>query len=706
MTVRWVDGLAERGAANRVSAIGLSSTAPYLSLPDPSLPCRLGLAGGIIGTEMGGRVSSPTLVGRVEELQALEAAWGRAANGEPAVVLLGGEAGVGKTRLVAELTTRCTSDGIRVLVGGCLPVGDGGLPYAPIVEMLRGLLADLGAEVVREFAGPSWPELARLAPGLGESPDGRPGQAAQSRLFELLLGLLGRLGQQQPLVMIVEDLHWADQSTRDLLTFLVRNLRRERLLLAVTYRNDEPGTDQLGLYLAELDRSGRAERLELLRLSRAETAAQLVGILQTAPPPDLVDAVFARSQGNPFFTEELLTAQRAGSPELPATVRDLLRGRVQRLPVPARQVLRVVAVTGRRVPHRLLAAVAGLDQQTLEEALRAGVADRLLVARPGQDGYDVRHALLREVLDADLLPGERARLHAGLARALARWPELADPSPVVAAAELAVHWDAAGKPARALPAWVQAGLAAERARAFAEAYRHYQRALQLWDQVPKPEEAARLDRVDLLARAADAAAFAGTVQQAAALLEAALRHIDPIVEPLRAAVLLARLGDHRRMAGAEPAALGDYAKAEELLIGTPLSAERARVLAAHARALGAMRRLHEAIPRCEEAIRVARAAGDRTAEAHALDVLGGGMADLGELDRATKLLLEARQIAEEAGDAESIVRTYSNLSGTLALAGREQVRSARPARATSGPSSSAWNTPKAASSPATLPGGC
>jgi predicted ATPase len=183
--------------------------------------------------------------------------------------------------------------------------------------------------------------------------------------------------------------------------------------------NGEPA-----VVLAELDRSGRAERMELLRLSRAETAAQLVGILHTAPPPDLVDAVFARSQGNPFFTEELLTAQRAGSPELPATVRDLLRGRVQRLPAPAQQVLRVVALAGRRVPHRLLAAVAGLDQQTLEEALRAGVTDRLLVARPGQDGYDVRHALLREVLDADLLPDELARLHASFAQVLARWPKL------------------------------------------------------------------------------------------------------------------------------------------------------------------------------------------------------------------------------------------------------------------------------------------
>ena len=200
---------------------------------------------------------------------------------------------------------------------------------------------------------------------MSRSASGPPGQAAQARLFELLLGLLGRLGEQAPLVLVVEDLHWADRSTRDLLAFLVRNLRRERVLLVVTYRNDEPGQQRLGPYLAELDRGGRVQRLELARLDQAQTVAQLVGILGAAPAADLVEAVFARSEGNPFFTEELLAAVRAGSGELPATLRDLLRGRVQALPEPPRQVLAVAAVAGRRVPHRLLASVAGLDDQDL-----------------------------------------------------------------------------------------------------------------------------------------------------------------------------------------------------------------------------------------------------------------------------------------------------------------------------------------------------
>jgi hypothetical protein len=292
--------------------------------------------------EMGGRVASPTFVGRLEELELLEAAGRRAADGEPAVVLVGGEAGVGKTRLVAELTNRCAANGMRVLTGRCVPVGDGALPYAPIVEALRALVAEVGVAAVRELVGPSWPELARLLPALGEPEGTGPTeQAAQSRLFELVLGLLGRLGEQAPLVLVVEDVHWADQSTCDLLAFLVRNLRRERLLVVVTYRNDEPGQERLGPYLAELDRGGPVQRMELPRLDQVETVAQLVGILRAAPAVELVDALFARSEGNPFFTEELLAAVRAGRGALSPTLRDLLRGRVKVLPDRAQHVLAV-----------------------------------------------------------------------------------------------------------------------------------------------------------------------------------------------------------------------------------------------------------------------------------------------------------------------------------------------------------------------------
>jgi DNA-binding CsgD family transcriptional regulator/tetratricopeptide (TPR) repeat protein len=623
--------------------------------------------------EMGGRIASPTLIGRIEELQTLEAARVRAANGEPAVVLVGGEAGVGKTRLVAELISRWVSDGTRVLVGGCVPVGGDGLPYAPIVEALRPLPDELGVATVRELGGRSWRELARLLPSLGEPDAGPPGQADQARLFELLLGLLARLGEPTPVAVVVEDLHWSDQSTRDLLAFLSRNLRHNRVLVVVTYRSDEPRSDRLGPWLAELDRVGPVQRLQLARLDRAQTAAQLVGILGAAPPADLVDAVFGRSEGNPFFTEELLAAVRAGSRQLPATVRDLLRGRVQALPERAQYVLAVAAVAGQRVSHRLLASVAGLDDQDLLQALRTLVAHQLLVTRPEEDGYQFRHGLLQEVVGADLLPGERAQLHAVYAQALTQRPELAGVSSAVRAAELAIHWEAAGEATQALPARVQAGLAAERARAFAEADRHYQRALALWEQVADPGRLAGLDWVDLLTRAAEVAGFTGSTERAVKLLEQALGQVDQAGEPVRAAMLLRLVGGHRHEALDHDAALAAYTQAEHLLAAEAPSAECARVLADHAHGLLEIGRPQEAIPRCEDAIAVARLVGARAEEAWALAVLASCLDDdPAELDQSIALHLEARRLAEEVGDDQTVIDTYGNLTFTLARAGRDR----------------------------------
>jgi DNA-binding CsgD family transcriptional regulator/tetratricopeptide (TPR) repeat protein len=190
--------------------------------------------------------------------------------------------------------------------------------------------------------------------------------------------------------------------------------------------------------------------------------------------------------------------------------------------------------------------------------------------------------------------------------------------------------------------------------------------------VPDPGRTAGLDRVELLTRTADAIALAGTVERAISLVEEALRHTNRATEPIRAAVLLARLGDRRRMVEAAPAALAAYEAAERLLAGATPSAEGARVLAAHALALLATWRPREAVPRCQEAIRIARAVDDRAEEARALNILGGCLTDLGELDRAIGFLLKARRIAEEVGEAETVVRTYKTLSDALTLAGRQK----------------------------------
>jgi DNA-binding CsgD family transcriptional regulator/tetratricopeptide (TPR) repeat protein len=636
---------------------------------------------------MGGRVASPTFVGRGEELQTLQAARRRAADADPAVVLVGGEAGVGKTRLVAELAARCATDGTRVLVGGCVPVGDGALPYAPIVQALRALLVEVGVNEVRELVGPSWRELARLLPALGE-PDrtGPRDQAAQARLFELLLGLLGRIGEQVPLVLVVEDLHWADRSTRDLLAFLVRNLRRERVLVVVTYRNDEPGQQRLGPYLAELDRGGRVGRLELPRLDRVETAAQLTGILGAAPAAELADSVFARSEGNPFFTEELLAVERSGAHGLPATLRDLLRGRVQALPEQAQRVLEVVAVAGRRVPHRLLAAVANLDDRQLDGALRAAVAGQLLMTRPGEDGYDVRHALVREVVDADLLPGERTRLHTALAHTVVDLLGAGELGWSGSAAEVAVHWYRAGNLPNALEWSVRAGVEADGIYAYAEAFHHYGQALDLWDRVGDAETRAGMDRVEVLERAARVADASRDVSRALVLIDLALREVDPAVDPVRAGLLHERRGVYLMATRDLQARFEALAEAVRLVPAHPPSKERARVLASFAEALVLASRTEEARAASEEAVATARRLGAELELGRALVALGGAQAGSGSFQAAVVSLREACRLAERHTDLDTLGRAWSWLSDSLmqgghledavevSLSGREPLR--------------------------------
>jgi DNA-binding CsgD family transcriptional regulator/tetratricopeptide (TPR) repeat protein len=620
---------------------------------------------------MGGRMASPTFVGRVEELELLEAAMRRAADGAPAVVLLGGEAGVGKTRLVSELAARSATDGIRVLAGGCVPVGDGALPYAPIVEALRGLVAEVGAAAVRELVGPSWPELARLLPALGEP--GRsspPGQAAQARLFEVLFGLLGRLAEQAPVVLVVEDVHWADQSTRDLLAFLVRNLRRERVLLVVTYRNDEPGQQRLGPWLAELDRGGPVRRLELPRLDRAQTVAQLTGILGAAPAEDLVDGLFARSEGNPFFTEELLAVMQSGSGQLPTTLRDLLRGRVDVMPELARKVLAVVAVAGRPVPHRLLAAVADLDDRQLVEALRTAVASQLLVTMPAEDAYDVRHGLLREVIDADLLPGERAQLHTALARTIAELVASGELDRSGSAAEVAAHWYLARNPPKALEWSVRAAIEADGMHAYAEALGHYERALELWGRVADSEGRAGLDRAELLQRTAQDARISGEGHHSLALIDLALREMDPVAEPVRTGLLHERRGKYAGVVGDLNARFESLREAVRLIPADPPSKERAQVLASFADAMLQAAREKEAEAASREAIAIARQVGAERELGHALVVLGWAQATRQGFEAGSASFREACRLAEKHADPDMLALAYGYLAEELMQADR------------------------------------
>src|SRR5690349_5244801 len=307
---------------------------------------------------MATRVSSPILIGRAEEAARLRAALTRSISGGSATVVIGGEAGVGKTRLVTDFVERARADGAEVLQGGCILLGDGALPYAPLIEATRGLLRRTPNADLETIFGPGRSELARLVPDLGPVTDdaasGLSIGSAQGRLFELLLGVFDRLAQRSPVVFIVEDLHWSDQSTRDLLGFLVRNLRDVPVTLVFTYRTDElHRRHPLLAFLAELGRAPGVERLTLEPFDGAELAQQLRAIAGRDLDPSLLESIHTRSGGNAFFAEELLAAADAdgadGEVHLPPTLRDLLLARVAGLAEPTQEFLRVASATGQRV---------------------------------------------------------------------------------------------------------------------------------------------------------------------------------------------------------------------------------------------------------------------------------------------------------------------------------------------------------------------
>jgi DNA-binding CsgD family transcriptional regulator/tetratricopeptide (TPR) repeat protein len=633
-------------------------------------------------TGMAQRISSPVLVGRAGEVARLRAALERAAAGQPATVVVAGEAGVGKTRLMGELFRQASELGAVALTGGCLDVGDGVLAYAPLVEALRSLAGLLEPEELERALGGARGELARLVPELAP-PAAAPGDLAPeepvggpltpSRLFELLLGVLHRLAERAPVLLVVEDLHWADRSTRDLLGFLVRNLRGGAALV-LTYRSDElHRRHPLRPFLAELwGASGRAERLELERLGRRELAELLTAILGEEAAPPLVSAILARSEGNPFFAEELLAAHLEGT-RLPEVLRDLLLARVEGLSEAAQRVLAVAAVAGSRVDHELLAAVAGQDAEQMVWLLRQAVGHHVLAVEEGSGAYVFRHALVQEAVYDDLLPVQRGPLHAAYARALGERIERrggaagSSGASAVELGQLAYHWYAAQDLGQALLACVRAGQAAESASALAEAVRHYERALELWDHAPEAAARSPLDRITLLQRAAEVANMAGDVDRAVVLVSLALDRVDAAAEPLRAGALLERLARYYWVATDTPKAMAAIERAVATIPAEPPSPELARALAAQGQLLMLQSRHGEVPPRCEEAIAVARRAGARAVEGHALTTLGTSLGILGHLEAAIDHLEQGRRIAAELGD---LCRYHLNRGNILEFYGR------------------------------------
>ena len=487
---------------------------------------------------------------------------------------------------------------------------------------------------------------------------------AQGRLFELLLRLFGRLGEGGPLLLAIEDLHWADSSTRQFLSFLCRAIRSERMVVAATYRSDElHRRHPLRPLLAELDRLERVTRIDLPPFSRSEQRDQLVGILGSPPERDLSEALYSRSEGNPFFAEELLAAMDDGGSAmpLPETLRDALMVRVEALSTDAQELLRIVAAAGRGVTHRLLASVWEGAETALLDTLREGVVHHVLIEGRADDSYEFRHALIREAVYEDLLPGERGKLHIRLAEALSGDASLSADS-IGPAAELAWHWLQANELPHALRASVEAAAQAEALHAPAEAARHLETAIELWDRVENPEATAETTLVELTRRAAERMFLAGNEARAVALAEQAIELVGPDGDPVLRGLLRERLGRYLWIAGRDTESARQYDLAVEAMPAQPPSAERARVLAAKAQVLMLLGRLPESRNLAREAIEMARDTGARGIESHALNTHGVANAGLGRAAEGIAELQEALAITIELGQLDDLHRAHVNLA--------------------------------------------
>jgi DNA-binding CsgD family transcriptional regulator len=636
------------------------------------------------------RSLSPVFVGRSDELAELTGALARATAGEPQALLIGGEAGVGKTRLVEELLeTACTQEAV-IAIGGCVEIGAEGLPFAPFSTALRSLRRRLPDELMAAAEGQE-DELALILPELGQSPGGPLGEHGTARLFELTARLLERLAAGRTVVLVLEDLHWADASTRHLLAYLFRALRRGRLVVIATYRADDiHRRHPLRPLLAELDRLRSVQHIELSRFSRSEVRSQLTGILAAEPEPALLDEIFERSDGNAFFVEELACSIEAGCRAgLSDSLRDLLLVRVEALPEDAQQVVRTVAEGGTTIEYALLMAAARLSEDDLIAALRAAVSANILVPTADGDGYRFRHSLVREAVSDDLLAGERSRLNRRLAEVLE-----ADPSLVRAderTTRLASYWYNAHDVTKALPVILRASVEARRRSAHSEQLRLLERALELWDDAPEDvhgrlrppdgtevyppcgggRDEAPLSYLDLMAEATVAARYGGARERALAISKKAIRALEGRDDPLRAAWFWTQrsslMQDLARSDG-----WAELATAQELVRGLPPSAVHADVLV-NVASWGA---LHQPGPdtllAADRAVQYARLVGAERIELHGRLVRGWLTADSGAVEEGLAEIYEVRDLAEALGAVDVMGRASINLPSTLESMGRSE----------------------------------
>ena len=611
--------------------------------------------------------SRAPFVARADELDRLAAAVERARRGEPGVVLVGADAGVGKTRLLTRATELAAREGATVVWSHCVDLGEVGLPYLPFTEALTTLrsLHDVVDETVARR-----PALARLL-DVALPTDDDQSQGERLQLFESIAAALAASGTADaPLVLVVEDLHWADPSSRDVLRFVVARLRAEHVLVVASYRTDDlHRRHPLRGVLAELRRHPRVDHVDLQPFTRSELRDFTTAVAGTPLPDGAFESVRTRSEGNAYFAEELVEA--GPGEELPWSLADVLRARLETLDAPVQHLVRVASVSGRQVSERLLRAVAGHDgalgddPAAFDRALREAIAHHVLAveADPSGDGRDTvvfRHALLAEAVASDLLPGERVTVHRTYLAALDDDPALGSP------ALRAHHAIAAHDLPAALTASRAAARKAARVLAPAEELRHLEQVLSLWTAVPDAAERLGEDRVAVALAAAGAASRAGQPERAVALARKVVESTAD--DPLRQASLRHVLS--RYLLGIEKVdeVLAHTEAALAVLPADPPSLDRAWTLAMRARAAMNADQDELAAEVAAEALAEAHRVGAPDVEADVLTTMA--VLEVEDDDRAAVLLEQARERAVDAGDILTELRCWYNIAANRYYAGR------------------------------------
>ncbi|QDN60309.1 MULTISPECIES: helix-turn-helix transcriptional regulator [unclassified Streptomyces] len=609
------------------------------------------------------QTSGTPFIGRDDELARLTGVLDRARAGTPRAVVLSGDAGVGKTRVLTEAAAHATRTGMTVLTGHCVDLGDVGLPYLPFTE----ILGVLGADERFADALAAHPAVERLL-GSGSGTDTDTG--SRLRLFEGVAGLLADAADITPLLLVLEDLHWADQSSRDLLRFLLsRGVLQNptpgspthHLALFASYRSDDlHRRHPLRPLLAELARLPSVDRLELRPMADAEVA-RLVRALRTDALSDTtVRRIVDRAEGNAFYAEELLAALPGdldpAAPAMPSGLADLLLIRIEQLSDTAQQVLRTAAVAGRRVEHDLLRDAVQLPEEELESALREAVGRQLLV--PGDDAtYSFRHALAREAVYADLLPGERVRLHGAFAKLLAGRGHTAE-----SAAERAHHSRESHDLADALTASLEAADHAHRVGAPAEELHHVEAALELWPAVDPGARPRKGDPVTLTLRASAAAAHAGETHRAVSLTRAALARAGSDADSELAARVRYTLAGNLMRVDSLKAAFTYSSEALAMIPAEPPSHTWVWAAATHVMAARYMGHDEDAERVARQALRTAEELRLADAQADLIISLVG----LEDHNRRTaegrERLRQARDLARRAGNVSVEMRALFNLA--------------------------------------------